>query len=120
MDDLVLKSIRDGTQYEELPDRVQQALSFKGWQERCVYPRDVPKICSKATSRASVVCVQGESSMYPSGTALERLASHIGLPRVRVLRTAPEDVQNETEGVSVPHGSRDLWEVASDSIQVLP
>jgi hypothetical protein len=37
MDDLVLKSIRDGTQYEELPDRVQQALSFKGWQERCVY-----------------------------------------------------------------------------------
>jgi hypothetical protein len=37
MDDLVLKSIRDGTQYEELPDRVQQALSFKEWQERCVY-----------------------------------------------------------------------------------
>jgi hypothetical protein len=50
MDDLVLKSIRDGTQYEELPERVQQALSFNEWKERCVYPAN-----SSAVSQAIII-----------------------------------------------------------------
>lgn len=63
--------------------------------------------------------VQGESSVHPSRAALERLSRDFSMPRVRVLRAAPEDVQDETAGLSVPHGSRGLWEAACDAFQVL-
>eukprot|EP00892_Ulva_mutabilis_P007529 jgi/Ulvmu1/5148/UM021_0165.1 len=59
MEDLVFKSVCNGVNYEDLPERVQQAMSYKAWQER------VKAICihqglSWAGSLATAACHEFE------------------------------------------------------------
>jgi len=65
----VFKSVCNGVNYEDLPERVQQAMSYKAWQERCIatcHKRDhVDAICHTyifTCCRVKAICIhQGQS-----------------------------------------------------------